>query len=68
MREQNFPFRLLRRFRREEAGAVTVDWVVLTSVVVAALLMLFSILTETIFEDTATAIADDIDASAAGTF
>lgn len=68
MMDQKFPFRLFRRYRRDESGAITVDWVVLTAVVVAMVMSLFTILTETIFEDTATAIAEDITNAGTGNF
>lgn len=32
--------RILLKFRRDEAGAITVDWVVLTAIVMASVLLL----------------------------
>lgn len=52
--------RKLDRFALEEDGAVTVDWVVLAAVVVAAVLGLFTVLTPAVYERAAAAIASDI--------
>lgn len=60
---KNFVQRL-RRFVRIEDGAVTVDWVVLTATLVALVLSLFTILTQQVYEDTAAAIADNIEEAA----
>ncbi|KPQ22073.1 MAG: hypothetical protein HLUCCA24_00585 [Rhodobacteraceae bacterium HLUCCA24] len=54
----------IKNFRKDEDGAVTVDWVVLTAAVVGlAIAALTSIDTAT--DGLTTAIADDIDAQAA---
>ena len=60
---KNFVQRM-RRFVRIEDGAVTVDWVVLTATLVALVLSLFTILTQQVYEDTAAAIADNIEEAA----
>ncbi|MDF1619680.1 hypothetical protein [Pseudothioclava nitratireducens] len=53
-------FKLTRKFRNEEDGAVTVDWVVLTAAVVglgAAALALIRTETETLTQDIADYLA-----------
>jgi hypothetical protein len=55
--------RSVRKFAGDECGAVTVDWVVLTASIMFMVLTLFTILTETIFEDVAVAINEDIEAA-----
>lgn len=50
----------IRRFAESEAGAVTVDWVVLTAAICGMIIALFTILTEGIYEETANAIGDRI--------
>ena len=50
----------LCRFVRSEDGAVSVDYVVMTAAVVFMVLALFTVLTETIFSETAQAIVDDM--------
>ena len=52
------------RFLRDESGAVTVDWVVLTAALVGLVMMVFTILTEEIYQNTATAIGADITSAA----
>jgi Flp pilus assembly pilin Flp len=54
----------LRRFLRDEDGAVTVDFVVLTAAIVALALIVISTLTEQIFTETAMTIADDLETAA----
>ena len=56
--------RRLRRFLREEAGAITVDWVVLTAGVIAMVLMLFSILTPDVIQAVAETISNGVEGSA----
>jgi Flp pilus assembly pilin Flp len=53
------------RFLRDESGAVTVDWVVLTAALVGLVLMVFTILTEEIYQNTAQSIAAHVDEAAA---
>lgn len=54
----------IKRFAADESGAVTVDWVVLTAAVVGIGVLLFSILTPTLFEQGGIAIADAINTAA----
>lgn len=49
-----------RKFASSEAGAVTVDWVVLTAALCGLILTLFTILTQTLYEDAATGISERI--------
>ena len=42
--------RRMRRFAQDESGAVTVDWVVMTAGICAMIMMLFSMLTESLYE------------------
>ncbi|HMO08199.1 MAG TPA: hypothetical protein PKD10_11215 [Paracoccaceae bacterium] len=50
----------LRRFARDDSGAVTVDWVVLTAALVGVVMSLFSFLTEEIYENAGLRIAEDV--------
>lgn len=50
----------LAEFLAEEDGAVTVDWVVLTAVLVTMILFIFTIITEAIFAETGGIIATRI--------
>lgn len=52
------------RFLRDERGAVTVDWVVLTAAVCGIGILLFTHLTPVVFEAAANAIAAEVDAAA----
>lgn len=45
----------------DEAGAVTIDWVVLTAALCALIIGLFSILNESLYEDAAREIAEQIE-------
>lgn len=47
-------------FADSEDGAVTVDWVVLTAVVIAMVLALFTILTDAVFETAASGIEENV--------
>lgn len=49
-----------QEFLRDESAAVSVDWVVLTAVIVSMILMLFTILTESVYTDATMAIVDDM--------
>lgn len=49
-----------RDFAESEDGAVTVDWVVLTAVVIAMVLAVFTILTEAVFETAASGIEENV--------
>lgn len=63
--DHRFAARRLRRFRQDEGGAVTVDWVVLTAAICGVSFMLFTILTPLIFRNAADVIAADITAATA---
>lgn len=52
--------RKIRVFAECEAGAVTVDWVVLTAALVGMILAVFTILTTAVYENAASAINDGI--------
>ncbi len=54
----------LRRFLRDEEGAITVDWVVLTAALVGLVLTIFTILTREVYENAAQDIANTITESA----
>ncbi len=49
-----------RGFADSEDGAVTVDWVVLTALIVGMSLALFTILTDAVFETAAAGVADNV--------
>lgn len=50
-------FKLIRkRFRDDERGAVTVDWVVLTAALVGMVIGVFDILQRSVYEDAAAGI------------
>ncbi len=51
-------------FVRDESGAVTVDWVVLTAAICGMGVMLFMSLTPAVFEHAGTVIAGDIERAA----
>lgn len=53
----------VQAFVRCQSGAVTVDWVALTAIVVGMVMALFVILDQSIFENVAVAIVAGIDAS-----
>lgn len=50
----------IHAFAESEAGAVTVDWVVLTAALVGMIMGVFQILTTAVYEDAASAINDGI--------
>ncbi len=52
---------LFRRFARDETGAVTVDFVVLTAGIIFLAIGVFQVLREAIYVDAATAIAGGVD-------
>lgn len=52
--------KLFRSFLLQEGGAVTVDWVVVTAIVLSLTLMVFSIITETVLSDAGSRIGDMI--------
>jgi hypothetical protein len=52
-----------RDFADSEEGAVTVDWVVLTALIIAMSLTLFTILTDAVFETAAAGIAENVNES-----
>ncbi len=57
--------RLRNRFVREEDGAVTVDWVVLTAAVVGLSLVVVEMIAPALFENAGAAISSHIDEAAA---
>ncbi len=52
--------KLFKRFGKDECGAVTVDFVVLTAGVIFMVLGVFQVLRQSVYEDAAAAIADGI--------
>jgi Flp pilus assembly pilin Flp len=50
----------IRRFARDESGAVTVDWVVLTAALVGIVMTLFTFLTDEIYQNAGLRIAEDV--------
>jgi Flp pilus assembly pilin Flp len=54
---------LIKSFKNDESGAVTVDWVVLTAAIVGLGLVVMTTL-RTPINNTAAAIASDLDAAA----
>lgn len=48
------------RFARDERGAVTVDWVVLTAALVGVVMTLFTFLTDEIYQNAGLRIAEDV--------
>ncbi len=53
-------FRRLRAFLRDENGAITVDFVVLTGAVIALVLVVFQVLTQAVFDNAARSIVDNM--------
>jgi Flp pilus assembly pilin Flp len=53
--------KLFKRFAKDEAGAVTVDFVVLTAGVIFMVLAVFQVLRESLYTDAAAAIANGVD-------
>ncbi len=51
---------LIKRFGKDECGAVTVDFVVLTAGVIFMVLGVFQVLRETLYTDAAAAIANGV--------
>jgi Flp pilus assembly pilin Flp len=52
--------RMMKRFLRDECGAVTVDWVVLTAAVVALIMVVFSIIQQGSYVAAANGIAGGV--------
>lgn len=52
--------RKVRSFLRRDEAAVTVDWVVVTAIVLALTLLVFSIVTEAVLSDAGSRIGDMI--------
>jgi Flp pilus assembly pilin Flp len=52
--------RMMKRFLRNESGAVTVDWVVLTAAVVALVMVVFSIIQQGSYVAAASGIAGGV--------
>jgi Flp pilus assembly pilin Flp len=52
---------LFNRFGRDECGAVTVDFVVLTAGIIFMVIGVFQVLRESLYVDAATAIARGVD-------
>lgn len=50
----------IRRFARDESGAVTVDWVVMTAALVGIVMTLFTFLTDEIYQNAGLRIAEDV--------
>jgi Flp pilus assembly pilin Flp len=57
--------KLFERFGKDESGAVTVDWVVLTAGVMFMVMGVFQILQESLYTDAAAAIANGVDQAVA---
>jgi Flp pilus assembly pilin Flp len=57
--------KLFKRFAKDEAGAVTVDFVVLTAGVIFMVLGVFQVLRESLYTDAAAAIANGVDQAVA---
>lgn len=57
--------KLFRHFAKDEAGAVTVDFVVLTAGVIFMVLGVFQVLRESLYTDAAAAIANGVDQAVA---
>jgi len=55
--------RKTRAYTNDEAGAVTVDWVVLTAALCGLIMALFTVLTESVYENAAKGISDKISES-----
>lgn len=53
-----------RHFARDDSGAVTVDWVVLTASLVGLTILLSTILTESLYENAGLRIAQDMETAA----
>lgn len=53
--------KLMKRFRKDECGAVTVDFVVLTAGVILMVMSVFQLLRESLYEDAAASIAANIE-------
>jgi Flp pilus assembly pilin Flp len=51
-------------FLRDEDGAITVDWVVLTAALIGVVMAVFVILTPAVYEDAAERIREDVDTAA----
>lgn len=49
-----------RAFGKNDAGAVTVDWVVLTAALCGLIIAIFTILTESVYENAAQGISDTV--------
>lgn len=54
-----------RRFAGDQGGAVTVDWVVLTAALVAIIMGLFTLLTDSLYEQAGLRIAADVQEASA---
>jgi Flp pilus assembly protein TadG len=54
----------LLRFRTADDGAITVDWVVLTAVLIGAVMGVFALLTPTVYENAAAGIRENVDEAA----
>lgn len=54
----------LLRFKTAEDGAVTVDWVVLTAVLIGVVMAVFVLLTPSVYGNAAAGIRDNVDEAA----
>jgi Flp pilus assembly pilin Flp len=54
----------VRLFLRDEDGAITVDWVVLTAALIGVVMAIFVVLTPAVYEDAAQRIREDVDTAA----
>jgi hypothetical protein len=54
----------LLRFKTAEDGAVTVDWVVLTAILIGIVMGVFALLTPTVYQNAAEGIRENVDEAA----
>jgi multisubunit Na+/H+ antiporter MnhC subunit len=54
----------LLRFKTAEDGAITVDWVVLTAILIGVVMSVFVLLTPTVYENAAEGIRENVDEAA----
>jgi Flp pilus assembly pilin Flp len=52
---------LFKRFKKEESGAVTVDFVVLTAGIIVMVMAVFQVLRESLYTDAAAAISNGVE-------
>lgn len=61
---KSFAATRLKRFRLCEAGAVTVDWVVLTAAVVGLALLVWTVIVDSVFETAGVGIGAKVESAA----